>query len=191
MFKKTMKKYGLVLLALSFPFLGYTSLNPLASLPSVKVAEAAQKDSMLNSLLIERLELSKDLALCTWNEKLAIDDITKEKIFMEEILSQSTSSGIDPSLAANFFHAQMEASKVIIIENFENWVKTDVHKHEYIPDLQALNAKIKEVDGKILQALKDQALEIQTNKSAMKSSIAKELQSKGYSRDVIDSATDF
>lgn len=196
MFKRFLKKQGLLSLILAIPFLGMT----LGFVPMLGVSKQSQQVVVedqkqlgtIASLMVERMELSKDLAIYKWNHTLPIDELESEKAFLAQLLEKATSSNLDPKFVQSFFRAQIEASKMINIENFENWVNTNIHKHEYSPNSAVLQKKIQEIDEKLFVTLKDVYVVLSgSQKETFKVELVKMLQDKGFSRDVIDSATHF
>lgn len=197
MFKKLFKKQGLLSIILALPFLGmalgFIPLQAVSKPTQELVMQEDQKQlNTLASLMVERMELSKDLAIYKWNNTLPIDELESEQAFLKEMLEKTTSSNLDAKFVKNFFNAQIEASKTINIENFETWVNKNIHKHDYTPDSLALQKKIQDIDEKLVLALKDIYTAFSgPQKEVLKVTLGKILKNKGFSRDVIDSATHF
>ena len=194
MFKRFFKKQGLLSIILALPFLGMTlGIAPLqaASKPAQEFVVQDQKQlDILASLMVERMELAKDSAVYKWNQTLPIDEFENEQVFLTQISEKITN--LDPKIVNSFFKAQIETAKMINIENFETWVNENVHKHHYTPDPIALQKKLQDIDEKLIVALKDAYAMLSGPQSQVfKVELAKILQDKGFSRDVIDSATHF
>lgn len=184
MFKQFFKKQGLLCLLMAFPFLG----NIYVEKPMKVIAEQVpqQYQTKLASLIIERLEMAELIAEIKWNATQPIDNPEEEAAFMQRILTKAEPLSLDKNLVTEFFAAQIEASKMIHIEKFQAWVVEGVHKHAATSDLDILDKRMQEIDKEILLDLKNIG-----NKDLFKKQIIKTMQSMGYSRDVIDSATSF
>lgn len=161
----------------------------VASPKEQKVLEAPMQVT-LYSLISQRLELSEKLATSYWNEKTPIDDLKKEEAFIKSIEAKAAHLGLDSKDVTSFFTAQMDASKMICIENFEVWVKNDHHKHKNCAEASTIETQIEAIDAQILEQL-TQSKDVLNDKQSLKTAITKDLQVKGFSREVIDSATQF
>ena len=188
--EKKLKKIGLYLGFFAAAFLGYADDHITVSPKNHKLIEQSQH-ATIYSLITDRLILSEQLAKAHWNEKTPIDDIKKEEAFLVDVEKKAASSGLDRTEITNFFNAQLDASKMICIENFEIWVKNDLHKHKNAAESSKIEAQIEKIDNQILDLIKASEGNLLKDKKPLKDALAKDLQIKGFSRDVIDSATQF
>ena len=188
--KKTFKRFLLSFGFLALGCAGFSDDHLVATAKQKAVLEAPAQVS-LYSLLSERLELSKKLATSYWNEKTPIDDLKKEEAFINTIEQKASQMGLDKNEVTEFFKAQMDASKMICIENFEVWIKNDLHKHEKSAEASTIEAQMEAIDAQILQHLSGSKENLNKEKASFKQAISKDLESKGFSREVIDSSTQF
>lgn len=187
--KKKLKQLALAFGLLATSSIGFADDHLVATAKQKKVLEAPAKITIY-SLICDRLELSKKLATSYWNEKTPIDDLKKEEAFIASIEKRAAQLGLDEKQVTQFFTAQLEASKMICIENFEVWVKNDQHMHENCAESSTIEKQMEALDAQILKQLQsDESLF--KDKSDLKQTITKDLEAKGFSREVIDTATSF
>ena len=189
MLKRLFKKVRFFSLVLALPLLGIGILTSSIEATTTKLSHQEQLQQTtgmdrLATLMAERIQLSEDIATYEWNHKLPIDNHVMEKALLDERVLQAKAAGVDEELAQRFFIAQVEALNTACIDHFETWVKKDVHKHPYTPEIAALNQKLDQVDHKLIVALK----ELQ---SIDKVALIKALQDHGLTRDVIDASINF
>lgn len=184
-----LKKIALYIAVLGIPFIGGVIADQVKTTHLTEITQ--DQNQQLSSLVAKRLKLAQEFAKTHWNQTLPIDNLTQEKNQLDQLLTQANQLNIDPSQVTNFFLAQQEAYKMVMIENFDVWVAQDIHQHDQATDLKSLNQQLNEVDHQILLVLqKDKGAEF-SNKDALKASLAKDLQAQGFSREVIDAAVHF
>jgi chorismate mutase-like protein len=199
MFKRFFKKSRLFSLLLALPIVGMAlTVTPLQSSPSAVKEQSLIQDekkeelNTLSILIIERLQLAHDSAIYKWNNTLPIDAPEQEEAFLLSILNQAQSTNVETSLVSQFFAAQLEAAKMVHIEDFEGWVNGNIHKHAYTPDLMSLEKKLQDIDHKLFIAFKEHYASLSpSEQNAFKIQLMKTLQEQKFSRDVIDSVTHF
>ena len=189
MFKGLFNKGRIFLLALTLPLLGMGVIIPSigASESKAPYQESSQKDtsmSYLASLIAQRLQLAEDVATYQWNHTLPIDNPATEKALLDKLVIQAKASGVDEKVASRFFIAQIDALNAACIDYFDTWIKANVNKHDYNPEINTLNQKLDQVDHQMMVALKGL-------KGVDKVELIKALQEFGFSRDVIDAAINF
>jgi chorismate mutase len=75
-------------------------------------ADTARVDRLLG-LVKERLEVAPEVARTKWNTRAAIEDLPREKQIIDGVARGAGEHGLDPKVAAAFFTAQIEASKIV------------------------------------------------------------------------------
>jgi chorismate mutase len=190
MLGKVLKKIGLYTAVMGLPFICYAIADEVKTHTQTEVV-FQQQELNLQALVSKRLELAQEFSKAHWNQALPIDNPDQEKAQIENIQLKAKEMGLDPVVVTSFFLAQNEACKMVMIENFDVWVAQDLHKHETAADSAILQEKLNALDDQILISLKNEHAGVFSNKEALKATLAKELQSKGFSREVIDSATHF
>jgi len=187
---KILKKIGLYIAVMGLPFVCSAIADEVKTHAQTEIT-AENQDLELSSLVSKRLQLAQEFSKVHWNQTQPIDNLEKEKTQIEQLQLKAKEMGLDPSVATNFFVAQNEAYKMVMIENFDVWVAQDLHKHEKVSDTTLLQEEISHIDDQILISLKNDHVSGFISKEALKAAIAKDLQNKGFSREVIDSATHF
>lgn len=155
--------------------------------------ENSKQVQELGQLIAKRLELSKQLAIYKWNNQIAIDEPKKEEAFLASMEEKASKKGLDPKIVRSFFQSQIEAAKDIKIQAFEKWVKEGVHKHEEVINLDETVAKIQECDDQLLNIISSNTQDLldQKSKDKIRVMVSKVLKASKFSRDCIDSATNF
>ncbi len=189
MFKRFFNKSRIFALVLTFPLLGMgvTTSSIMVGENKPIHQESVQEATGMNhlaSLMAQRLQLAEDRATYQWNHKLPIDNPPTEKILLNHLVMQAKASGIDEKLASRFFIAQIDALNAACIGHFETWVKANIHKHDYTPEIDILNQKLDQIDEQMIIALKNL-------RAVDKVQLIKALQDFGFTRDVIDASINF
>lgn len=185
---KILKKFFLYFAVMGVPFICGAVAEEVKN--HAKTEQVAEQQDLL-PLISQRLILAQDFAKVHWNQTLPIDNLDNEKLHIVTMQQQARDMGLDPAVVTSFFLAQQEAYKMVMMENFEVWVTQNTHKHDVSEDMTTLQTSLNTLDAKILQTMKADQMNSFSNKEALKVSIAKDLQSQGFSREVIDSATHF
>ncbi len=187
---KIFKKIGLTLTVMGLPFICGAIADEVRTHLQTEAVSQNKQDN-LEDLIAQRLLIAQDFAKVHWNQNLPIDNLDNEKAYIAQLQIKAKDMGLDPSFVTSFFLAQYEAYKMIMIENFDVWVTQDLHKHDTASDQQVLQDRLTSLDDQILVSLKNTQLTNLSSKETFKASVAKDLQVKGFSREVIDSATHF
>lgn len=189
MFKRFFNKSRIFALVLTLPLLGMGVITSSigASENKSNRQESVQEATNMNylaSLMAQRLQLAEDIATYQWNHKLPIDNQATEKVMLDHFVMEAKASGVDDKLATRFFIAQIDALNAACIGHFEAWVKANIHKHDYTPEIGVLNQKLDQIDKQVMIALKNL-------RSIDKVQLIKALQDFGFTRDVIDASINF
>jgi len=120
-------------------------------------AQAAVTESALTHVLVlmdARLKLAPDVARYKWNAHGAIEDRVREGKIIAALGQQAAQIGLPPDWAERFFRAQIEASKAIQFELFEQWQRQGAGPFAQAPDLaRETRPKLDRLTPQLLQAL--------------------------------------
>lgn len=191
MFRDFFKKKGLLSLFFAFSLFGIAADQPTSPVVKQESLQNTTLSETISALIEKRLSLAKELSTYKWNAKEPIDQIQEEEAFLEQMENKALPKSSDAKLIKGFFAAQIEASKMVNMEQFEEWVKAGVDKHAYAPEKSNLEKQIEMIDQALLNVLIENQKAIEQSKGDLKDFLAKKLLASGYSRDVIDSATHF
>ena len=98
-------------------------------------AATADPLSTLLNLIDQRLAIGAEVARSKWNSGAAIEDLKRESEIVDAIGAQAASHGLEPTLAKQFFQAQIEASKTIQNARLAQWRATQQPAFSDAPDL--------------------------------------------------------
>lgn len=108
----------------------------------------------LGNLVDERLSLMPDVARYKWNTGAAIEDPQREQQLLASVRQQAIERGLPPQRVVDFFAAQIEASKVVQRELFEQWRKAGQGPFETVVDLAAqIRPRLDALNPQLLDAL--------------------------------------
>src|SRR5690349_11332896 len=110
--------------------IAYLSIRPGFAL----TAETAL-DTLLR-LIGERLAVMPDVARHKYNSGAAVEDLPREAQVIEAVTAQAVETGLDKDLAAKFFQAQIDASKMIQSERIAAWKAEGHAPFTGVPDLK-------------------------------------------------------
>jgi len=97
-------------------------------------ADAGKVDRLLG-LVKERLDVAPEVARTKWNTKAPIEDLPRERQIIDAVAKGASAYGVDPRLAATFFAAQIEASKVVQNALHADWTIRKQPPFEKVADL--------------------------------------------------------
>ena len=92
-------------------------------------------DALLE-LIGERLAVMPDVARHKYNSGAAVEDLTREAQVIEAVTTQGEAAGLDKDVAATFFQAQIDASKMIQAERIAVWKAEGRASFTDVPDLK-------------------------------------------------------
>jgi len=127
----------------------------LSMRPGFALASETALDKLLR-LIAERLALMPDVARHKYNSGAAVEDLPREAQVIEAVTAQAVEAGLAEDLAAKFFQAQIDASKMIQSARIAAW-KSEGHAHFIdVPDLKTvIRPKLDALTPAMLAALKD------------------------------------
>jgi chorismate mutase-like protein len=114
------------------------------------------------ALVRERLQLMEQVAQAKWHASKAIDDATREQSLIRAARDAAVPCGVDPGLAEQFFHLQIEAAKQVQGMWLAEW-STRGPPAGPPPDLQLeLRPRLDQLNHRLLAALHRCQTEAQT-----------------------------
>ena len=97
-----------------------------------------------------------DVARHKYNSGAAVEDLPREAQVIEAVTAQAVEAGLDKDLAAKFFQAQIDASKMIQSERIAAWKAENHAPFTDVPDLKTvIRPKLDALTPALLAALKD------------------------------------
>jgi chorismate mutase len=125
----------------------------------VRPGRAFAAESALDTLLRligDRLAVMQDVARHKYNSGAAVEDLPREAQVIEAVTAQAVEAGLDKDLAAQFFQAQIDASKMIQSERIATWKAEGHAPFTDVPDLKTvIRPKLDGLTPAMLAALKD------------------------------------
>jgi chorismate mutase len=117
-------------------------------------AAPADPITELLNLIEQRLAIGAEVARSKWNSGAAIEDLKRESEIVDAIGAQAASHGLEPTLAKQFFQAQIEASKMIQNARLAQWRATQQPAFSDAPDLlRDIRPQLDRLTPAILDAL--------------------------------------
>ncbi len=118
--------------------------------PPAQVNTQAQQLDPLLDLMQARLDLAPEVARTKWNQHAPLEDPARE----EQILAQlPVIAGLDPELARSFFKAQMEASKTVQRQLYQQWQQLNQPPFPSARPLSELRPGLDRLTRPLLEAL--------------------------------------
>jgi chorismate mutase len=130
-------------------------------------SESDPLDDLLG-LIDQRLALADEVARSKWNSGAPVEDLAREQEIVDTIGIDARNYGLDPGLAKPFFHAQIEASKIVQNARLVEWRTAQLPKFSNAPDLQRdIRPRLDRLTPAMLDALA-QALPALRTRDALK-----------------------
>ena len=86
-------------------------------------------------LIQKQLITMHEVARWKWNQKAEIEDFHQEQQMLTKMGKLAVAYGLNKEWALKFFHAQMNAAKMIQVRDFEYWNKHKAGNFEAVADL--------------------------------------------------------
>jgi chorismate mutase len=110
----------------------------------------------LLGLIEERLAVMLDVARHKYNSGAAVEDLAREAQVIETVTAQAVAAGLDKAVAATFFQAQIDASKMIQTERIAMWKGEGHAPFADVPDLSTMiQPKLDALTPALIAVLKD------------------------------------
>lgn len=124
--------------------------------PSAVIASAdtAAIDRLLG-LVFRRIAISHEVARAKWNSKAPIEDLVREQQVIDDVSRRAREYGMAPNVAAAFFRAQIEASKLVQRQDHAQWTAQNRPPFDPAPDLGAIRPELDRLTPEMLRALAD------------------------------------
>ncbi|WP_235882285.1 gamma subclass chorismate mutase AroQ [Streptomyces apricus] len=108
----------------------------------VRTAEPLGRLIPLTDLVIERLQVSDDVAASKYGTDSPIEDPAREEQVLEQVRTQAVATGVDPDAAVAFFRDQITASKVVQKGLFARWSAHPQEAPTTRPDLGLIRERL-------------------------------------------------
>ncbi|WP_413760800.1 chorismate mutase [Streptomyces sp. MMBL 11-3] len=122
---------------------------------AVRTAEPLGRLVPLTDLVIERLQVSDDVAASKYGTDSPIEDPAREEQVLEQVRMQAVTTGVDPDAAVAFFRDQITASKVVQKGLFARWSAHPQEAPTTRPDLGLIRERLDRLTTALLQELKN------------------------------------
>lgn len=126
-----------------------------ASSSADRTARPLGKLGALTDLVIERLNVSDDVAASKFGTDSPIEDPTREEQVLEQVRTQAAAAGVSPEMAVTFFRDQITASKVVQKGLFARWTAHPEDAPTTHPDLGQIRQQLDRLTTELLQELKN------------------------------------
>jgi chorismate mutase-like protein len=132
---------------------GECETSSVSEMKTQSNAHCSDCDPQLEELLghvVQRLLLMHDVARAKWNAKKPLADNDRETIMLRELTEKGRGRGMEPEFTSEFFAAQIEASRLLQMEDLRRWkaerrgpfVDAPDLKRDLTPKIDALNEKL-------------------------------------------------
>jgi chorismate mutase len=122
---------------------------------AVKTTKPLGKLGALADLIIERLNVSDEVAASKFGTASPIEDPAREEQVLEQVRTQAAAVGVDPDVAVVFFRDQITASKVVQKGLFARWTAHPEEAPTTRPDLGQIRQQLDRLTTELLQELKN------------------------------------
>ncbi|GHF82479.1 chorismate mutase [Streptomyces thermodiastaticus] len=109
----------------------------------------------LASLIIERLQVSDDVAASKFGTDSPIEDPAREQQVLDSVREQAEAAGIDADAAVAFFRDQITASKIVQQGLFDRWTAHPEQAPTTRPDLGEIRTRLDQLTTALLAELKN------------------------------------
>ncbi|WP_020659628.1 chorismate mutase [Amycolatopsis benzoatilytica] len=130
---------------------------PASALYAPAASHAIGRLGPLVGLVVERLQVSDDVAAAKFGTGSPIDDPAREQQVLDQVRKQATALGLDPDAAAAFFRDQITASKTVQRGLFARWTAHPDQAPTTRPDLGQIRIRLDRLTTELLAQLKSTA----------------------------------
>ncbi|NOL39818.1 gamma subclass chorismate mutase AroQ [Kribbella sandramycini] len=124
-----------------------------ASEATVAVAPARVGFAELTELVVRRIEVGDRVAASKYFSGRPVDDPVREQQILTAVRAEAIELGIDPEETADFFRAQIEASKVVQRGLLKRWAAHPDEVPTTGPDLDAVRRELDQLTTDLLAEL--------------------------------------
>jgi chorismate mutase len=155
-------------------------------------AQCSDSDPLLEDLLRlmrQRLLLMHDVARAKWNAKKPLADTDREKIMLRGLVEKGRGMGIEPEFAGDFFTAQIDASRLLQMNDLRRWKADGQGPFADVPDLNAdLRPRIDTLNDKLMASLAKVRPALRGRDALVRRLAAKSLGGPGITAEIRDKA---
>lgn len=149
-----MHKYCQFLFCLLLLIVQVEASHAIPDYQPIENYEAQYKVDRVMFLIQKRLSVMHEVARTKWNQKIAIEDLVREKQILEGLVLQGDKYGLDGKWLQQFFQAQMDAAKMIQNRDFALWTDQGKQKFDHVLDLKnEIRPYLDQLTGDLLEAL--------------------------------------
>lgn len=117
--------------------------------------EVAAAAAALRSVVQERLSVMPEVARYKWNNKIAVEDLAREKAILKRTVEKAKKASVSEEFALEAVAAQMAASKHIQRELIRGWQAQDIPPFESVPDLvEEIRPQIIDITNRLIEAMR-------------------------------------
>jgi chorismate mutase len=132
------------------------ALSSSVSAPIVVEEEIVEKIDGVLFTIQEWFALTHELAKWKWNHEAPIQDKKKEDKLIQVLCEKGEKAGLQPQLVKEIFQAQLEASRMIQENHFENWRKQEINQFGGVLNFKTdLRPKIERLCDQFILKLKE------------------------------------
>lgn len=129
---------------------------PLTMYASKQNSEKSELLVDLAKLLNERLSFMKAVAAYKWEHQLAIEDLEREEIVIQNSMTQAITFSLDPITTRRFFEEQIRVAKRIQQYWFKHWEKYGFDSDQNFGDLKTdIRPALLELGKEILASISE------------------------------------
>jgi chorismate mutase len=130
-----------------------TLLTAAWTTPAAAAGETTALTNVI-ALVAQRLELATPVAQYKWLNKKPITDAPREKQVLDTVARNASERGVEPKFARAFFADQIEASKIVQRQLFDQWHASKPPSETTAPDLATdVRPRLDALDAKLMDAL--------------------------------------
>ncbi|MEV1084469.1 chorismate mutase [Streptomyces sp. NPDC050211] len=121
---------------------------------AIETTKSLGRLGSLTDLVIERLQVSDDVAASKFGTDSPIDDPAREQQVLEQVREQAGALGLNPDRAVAFFQDQITASKAVQKGLFARWTAHPDEAPTERPDLDQIRTRLDQLTTDLLHELK-------------------------------------
>ena len=123
--------------------------------PTSNEVESLGRLGPLTDLVIQRLQVSDQVAASKFGTNKPIDDPVREQQELALVRQDAVKMGLDPAATVQFFQDQITASKIVQRGLFKRWTADPKLAPTTRPDLNTIRTQLDQITTGLLQQLKE------------------------------------
>ncbi|WP_218129246.1 chorismate mutase [Nonomuraea maritima] len=128
--------------------------TPASVSSTVGTARAIGRLGTLTDLVIQRLQVSDEVAASKFGTDSPIEDPVREQQVLDQVRAQAIAVGLAPDAAVAFFRDQITASKIVQSGLFALWTANPEQAPTTRPDLTRIREQLDRLTTNLLAELK-------------------------------------